>query len=676
MALLACCHLLAAAAAVAAQPPTPDRSDQDSIIVTGERVKRPLKDTPASVTVLTQTYIEPRAADRLDQLLAGLPNVQLGNGTEGPAIRGQDTTGVLVALSSFLGGGRPRATIEVDGRTAGFQEFIFGTAPLWDVRQVEVFRTPQTVTRGRNSIAGGIVVRTNDPTYEWTGGVRGIADNFRTWQGSAVASGPLVDQQLAFRAAVDVRSARTTSKLGDTMRGANPNVDRYDQLRFKLLAEPKALPGLRMVATYAHTHSQSPQVVTAVRPFRERRDSFPTYGIFGVDVDSLTFDARQALDGNSEFALVASVGDTQARRFAIPGLGEARIHLRDLSIEPFVNWRPEGRFSARGGIHLDLSRLGQVIDITGIALGIGRFHDRQQSLGVFGEGEFAATDRLTLTLGGRYQSDSQHRVGALSGPPVNPLDFDKTFTAFLPKLTAEYRLSRGLTAGALVEKAYNPGGVTLNDFGEVDTFAAERLWDYELFLKGAVAPRLSIAANLFYNTFRDAQRELILSRPGPNGPLFYSEIENQPKATSYGAEIELSWRPGSRLELGGGIGLLKTRIDRTVFPDDPRKGNEFGRAPHLTAAASADWKPVDRLQFSAQVRHHSAYFGGDDNAPESHIRGGTIVDARVAYTVRKVTMFAYAHNLFDRFQLLSVLTPDIVVPEDPRVAGLGIEARF
>src|SRR6266567_735813 len=101
--------LFAAAEASAAPAQPPDKPNE--IIVTGERVKRTLKDTASSVSVATQRDIEAASADRVDQMLALVPNVQLGNGSEGPAIRGQDTTGALQALPAFLGGNRPRTTL-------------------------------------------------------------------------------------------------------------------------------------------------------------------------------------------------------------------------------------------------------------------------------------------------------------------------------------------------------------------------------------------------------------------------------------------------------------------------------------------------------------------------------------------------------------------------------------
>src|SRR5689334_15774046 len=102
---------------------------EDAILITGERSRRSLKETPSSVAVTTSREMEAASADRVSDLLQLVPNVQLGGGSEGPAIRGQDTTGALQALPAFLGGNRPRTTVIVDGRRTTYNEFVFSTVP-------------------------------------------------------------------------------------------------------------------------------------------------------------------------------------------------------------------------------------------------------------------------------------------------------------------------------------------------------------------------------------------------------------------------------------------------------------------------------------------------------------------------------------------------------------------
>ena len=107
---------------------------------------RPLRELKNAVDKINITQLERRLplrgkADELEavskafgiglcQMLALIPNVQLGSGSEGPAIRGQDTTGALQALPAFLGGNRPRTTLIVDGRAVSYHEFVFGAQPF------------------------------------------------------------------------------------------------------------------------------------------------------------------------------------------------------------------------------------------------------------------------------------------------------------------------------------------------------------------------------------------------------------------------------------------------------------------------------------------------------------------------------------------------------------------
>lgn len=669
----------AAAQAVAPVAEPPKEQSQD-IIVTGERVKRKLRDTPSSVAVFTGHEIDAAPVDRMEQLIASVPNVVVVSSSQGPSIRGQDSTGVLNSLPAFLGGARPRATVEVDGRAMGFQEFIFGSAPLWDVKQVEVFRSPLTVTHGRNSIGGGIVITTNDPTYDWEGAGRLIAGDFDTREVSAAVSGPIVADQLAFRLAGDIRHQQVTAKLAPVMRGADPNKDDYSLLRFKLLGEPAAIPGFRIVGTFAHTYSQAPQDVPLLQPIRMRVFPFGGYGIFRVKVDSATVHATQQF-GNGQLDAVASLGDTHTRRFAEPGFGEARAHLIDKSFEMFGSWKPAEAVTLRGGMHVLDSNFRQMIDLTSNFVGsIGTFKDRQDSFGMFGEAEIAVAERLTMSAGGRYQHDAQDRDGMLVGRTNAAINFDARFSAFLPKFTATYALSPKLRAGVLIQRAYNPGGATLDfDTGGIDRFGAEYLWDYEAFLKGDIARGLSIETNLFYNDIRDAQRVVAVPITYPDGHIeFTAKFNNVPKASTAGAEVGLAWRASPALTLRGGIGLLRTRIKGAQNSDGEFIGREFQRAPHLTGSAAADWMPLNGLRLSAQLRYHGRYFSDDFDTPELLVGRAAIVDARAAYTLRRFTIFGYVRNVFDSFHVTSWAqrNPDIAEAEDPRMAGIGLEMHF
>ncbi len=178
------------------------------VLVTGERLARPQSETASSVVVYSGERVESLSgADRIEQVLALTPNVQLGSGGVGPTIRGQDSTGVLrdsarVSRWDPAPGDACRSMVAQSVTMSS----SFGLSSVWDVESVEIFRSPQTTTQGRNSIGGAIFVETRDPEYAWEGRVRVSGGNYDTWQGSAVVSGPLVADQLAFRIAGDLEA--------------------------------------------------------------------------------------------------------------------------------------------------------------------------------------------------------------------------------------------------------------------------------------------------------------------------------------------------------------------------------------------------------------------------------------------------------------------------------------
>lgn len=655
------------------------------IVVTGERIARSSHETASSLAVETESSIEDQAnPDRIEQILQAIPNVQLGSGGEGPTIRGQDSTGVVRDLPAFLSGTRPRTTMRIDGRSATYYELAFGLTSIADVNRIEVFRSPQTTTQGRNSIAGAIFVETNDPTFEWEGRGRLVLGNYATRHATGAVSGPIASDQLAFRLSGDLRRSNTASKITNAAEGIDPNRDDSQLIRLKLLAEPDGLPDARLSLAYSHGHSQMPQIEGVRQPFSERRDPNATYGIFAVMVDSLTGRFEYLPAGGFEARATVSYGIADVRRYAPDGLGEADIDTRDFSIEPILTFRSRSGVFFTGGANFTHAKLNQAIDLStfGQVLGSGSFADSQNSLGIFSEVTVPFTTALSLTAGLRYQRDRQVRQGALIGSRLNlPLAYDQTFSEWLPKVSLALDISTNIRVGALVQRATNPGGVNLNTARvRIETFGAEQLWDFEIFARARLADgKLVLSSNLFRYEMVDAQRTQAVAVVLPNGQVITSpQIDNAPRAWSMGIEADFDWRPSQSIQLRGAIGLLDTRITRTLTPIDPMLGKQFQRSPHLSASASLVWMPTGPFTFSAQVRHNSSYFSDDLETTARRIEGSTTIDIRAARIWRGVTWLGYVRNLLDEFHLTYRFDPTagLATAGDPREFGLGIEARF
>ena len=652
------------------------------IVVTGERVQRAVTETSSSVVVVTREELDAAGSTQIEDVLAGIPNVRLGSGSEGPTIRGQDGNGPLRDLPAFLSGNRPRVTLQVDGRPITYNELAYGVTNLWDVERIEVYRSPQTTTQGRNAIAGAIFAYTAAPTFDWEARARVTAGTYETRQASAMVSGPLIEDTVALRVSADLRSSRPASRITAPGTGTDYNRDRYAVLRLKLLATPVTLPGLRLSATATHSRSAAPQIEGVREPFRERRDPEATYGFFDVRVDSAV------VEGDWDFAptwaatLTATGGDAWIRRTAPLGFGVTEVTGRDTGAEGVLTWRPKGSLTALIGVNLSRAQLEQQIDLRAAQLGQGLFHDRQSSLGLFGQGDWQPVPRLTLTAGLRYQRDAQDRTGVLGigGAVPQILDFHQRYERLLPKLSAAWQLFDGITAGALAQRAYNPGGVSLDARRRVvQTFAPETLWDYEIFVRTAPpgAP-FTASVNAFYYDQANLQRTLQRQIFTPAGVVTVAEIGNALAGYNYGAEIEGAWRSSRHFTLFGGVGLLRTRVTRTLSETDPLRRKEFQLAPHLTAFVAADWRPTRALHFTLRARHHSGYFSDDLNDPARRVEAAEVVDATASWAHGPLTLSAYLRNALDAFYLTYHSGPGsrLATAGDPREFGVSADLRF
>ena len=672
--------LLLHVASAFAAPYQPESAPDDEIIVTGERIARALRNTPSSVNVFTskELDLEPGARE-LGQLFEAIPNVQIGTENQGPAIRGQDSTGVLSALPAFLGGARPRTTLNVDGRATSYNEFIFGKSSLWDVEQVEVFRSPQSTVEGRNSIAGTVYVRTKSPTFSVEGAARAIGNDKGDAQLSAVVSGPVIQDRLAMRLAADWRKAEPSSELSGTINGANPNRNDYRWARLKMLVVPGWNRDARIELSLQHLWSLAPQSVTVRTPFSARQDRFVRYGVFRNRVSSATLRSEVELGDGLDSTTILSASRSNFRRFAPAGTGEAMNRVNDWSVEQRVTWGISDEIKLSAGVHMLRSDLDQKIDLRTI-IGLGNFVDHQRSLGVFGEATWTLIPDLTVNASIRRQTDLQDRTGSIVGPNADvAIDYRKRFSFWLPRAGIDWDIDEAIRVGAFIQRASIPGGTSLNfDTGLPETFDAETLWNKEIYVRARMSGgRLNISANLFHNAHHDAQRAVDRLFSFPNQPsLGWYELYNLPRARTMGAEASVQWKISSRLVAGVGLGLLDTKITKNAAGAPPFDGNQFARSPHRSTTVSVQWKPTERLSLSARLRSHSAYFSDDRNDPIRKIPAATEIDARGEYDFDDATLFAYARNITDKLSLTYLNSPFFGAVTPPREVGAGLEIRF
>lgn len=672
--------LAAASAAAPSHAETSSLPVLEELIVTGERIARTQQETAASVAVTTAEDLDDLPGpDTLALIFQQTANVtSSGAGNQGPTIRGSNTSGVLTSLESFFGGSQPRTTIQVDGRQLTFNEFVYSGESAWDIQRVEIFRGPQTTTQGRNAIAGAVYIETANPNHEaFEARLRAITGNYHTRQGSSVISGPIGDGQLAYRLAADYREQESYVRpLGVTDDiGADLRESETLNLRGKLSYQPDTLEGFDALLTYSLTDTRRPQTDSVDAPFENLTRFNPGFSVFDTRANAVSLRSNFAISDHITVTNTTTFSNVSVQRRAPLGAGNADIDSDDLTTELIATLAaPDRALSGLAGFYAAKSDSDETLNLSAFGIGSGRFSDRRDSLGVFAEATWSPAARWFLTLGGRWQQDSQDRDGGFAG--VIPIAFEEEFDAFLPKVEVAFELSDNVRVGITAERGFNAGGFTFNfDTFAAETFEEETLWNYELFYRARwLDDRLTTNANIFYSDIDDLQVATLVEL----GPAFFANVfSNAPSARSIGAEIDARFQVTESLRLHGGIGIADTQFQSDSNAGALIDGNEFQRAPGVTAVAGIVWNPTNALSFSVFGRHSDDYYSDDANLRANQIGSHTTIDAQASYTIGQARVFVDVTNATDTFYELSAFdNGNAASVGTPRQVSIGLDVSF
>ncbi|UVL57800.1 TonB-dependent receptor [Pseudomonas sp. B21-032] len=653
----------------------------EPIIVTGEKLERELKDTASSVSIKTAKEIdkEKTGSASVAEVLNDVPNVIYTDSVGAPIIRGQDTQGPNNGQNVFWGGTVPRATINLDGHYLNYNEMFFGATSVWDIDSIEVFRGPQTTSQGANAIAGAIIVNTKDPTFTPEAAYQTEVGSYDAKRSSVAVSGPLMGNELAGRLAVDY-SARDTFIDYDNpkfQRGKADQNFRAVTARAKLLWVPESLPGLEAKYTFAHNDSNRPSQEAASAPLHKLDHDTTTMPSWEQDTNTSVVDVSYDFDNGIKLFNQAQYSLSNVQRFTgIAGEGDADIKQKNASNESRITFGDAlDTLSGMGGIYYAHTKTDETLNLRGLSA----FDDTKENLGIFGELSYRLSERWTLSTGLRFQQDHIERQGNSVLAPT-ALDYEKTFSALLPKVSLAYAATPDWTVGALVSRGYNPGGVSLNlTTRQWAYFKEESIWNYELFSRANLLDdRLILSSNLFYMDFKDAQYNIpVVISPG----VAQSYTINAEKAHAYGLELSADYRVLDNLTLKASAGALRTRIDK-ISSNADYQANEFARSPGYTLSVGPSWDITDKLNLNVQVRHLDGYYSDTANTSSYSVKPYTLTDARMSYQFNKqVQLYGYVKNVFDdRSPTYMQQNRGIGGTEAsmtlPRMVGVGVKGAF
>ncbi|MEM7294688.1 MAG: TonB-dependent receptor, partial [Pseudomonadota bacterium] len=257
----------------------------EEIIVTGTKKNLSLQNTQVSVALVTEDDIIERSLFNVEDIILRTANVSTD---ASGALNNLSIRGITLVGVGFTGTGST-ANVYVDGAPNSFNANQ-GAANLWDVAQVEILRGPQSTVQGRNALAGAVIINTADPEYTWGADLRVLGGNEDNENYSATLTGPLLQDQLAFRLAVDQRKIDFGVNNIDT--GNNTRFRDELTARAKLLWEP--VDDFRMELIYSFVDTEFGEFNTVNAPVAADDPTFGQFDPFG----SRTYGPRERFEFN------------------------------------------------------------------------------------------------------------------------------------------------------------------------------------------------------------------------------------------------------------------------------------------------------------------------------------------------------------------------------------------
>jgi iron complex outermembrane receptor protein len=197
--------VVVSADALPAEEADPGITPENLIIVTARRREESSQEVPLAIATLDGRTINETGAFSVQKLQQLAPTLQVYSSN--PRNTAVNVRGIGVPFGLTNDGFEQGVGIYVDD--VYYSRPASAVFDFLDVAQVEVLRGPQGTLYGKNTTAGAINIRTNQPTFRFEGDVEVSVGNYAFKQAKASVSGPISDT-IAARLALSTTSRRGT----------------------------------------------------------------------------------------------------------------------------------------------------------------------------------------------------------------------------------------------------------------------------------------------------------------------------------------------------------------------------------------------------------------------------------------------------------------------------------
>ncbi len=694
----------------------------EAITVTGEKTERSLQDTVSSVGVLTAEDLEDNRIVDINDAFERIVNISSNTGGEGFSIRGIRGAGLT--------------SMYIDGAFISRRGVRVGQKKLWDVEQIEVFRGSQSTVQGRNALGGAVIIKTKDPTFDWTTDLQFTADNLSSHGISLAFGGPLIENELAFRIAIDDQQSDgfiSNPTLGDIDYNDSDN----KLFRGKLLYKPAAFSDFSALLTVSHSENESgDDYVTTKDPAGNPIDPFKHKifsnidGFEDSDQDITTLELNYQLTSSLRLESVTSYNRNDYDRQDDDdrsASGGNNLRARDTETKAFsqelrLHFDRDRWHGLVGAYYFDQTEDDQstftsTIDIPALLAGTpsaplapfyssafalsrdAAFDIDVQNWALFADLEFDVTEKISIFGGVRYDKEKQdlknvQGLTALDSLPAAAGPFAAQIAgtnAFL--LTSIANQSADVKSDADFSAFLPKVGFTVNWDDDLSTsFTVQR--GYRSGGTNISPGALNEFDPEYTTNYEIALRSLWLdNRLSVNANIFYIDwtdqqvgvehptltnvfnTKNAGESTLYGAELEVVAQPMAGLDVYAGLGFVKTEYDKFINQSIDYSGNRFPAVPEWTASIGVTKRWTQGLILSADATYQDERYQSIKNTQKLDSR--TIVNSRIGYEFDNFAVSLFARNIFDDEYVTDIQSrTDAVKVGEPRVIGIQLNGYW
>lgn len=619
--------------AVALAQSAPHDEDQVSalgdVIVTARRRQETLQAIPASVTAISSETIERggvRNIEDVARLTPGLTFVSLGSNFALPVIRGLSTNVGESNVGFFIDG-------VYQGSRSGMDR------QLADVERIEVIKGPQVALYGRNAFGGAINVITRSPTNDPSFRGALTAGEYGRLEGSAVFSGPLIEDRLFGR--IGVAHAERGGFYTNTVTGGDLDHNRSTTLSGALLwqAAEKISFDLRMswedTATGDNpgyfTLNNNPvlfagrsQILLGAVPSKTSGFGV-TPGGFDRESSLISLTGRWDVSDTLQASSITAYSDLESHQRTDNDYGPADLSFQtqdtDLSVfsQEFrldytgqsVDWLVGLYYSDQTQKTVDLDRVSSLTLENALPASLRstllRNTETSEVLALFGNVSWRFAPGWSVDVAGRYFSEKKTLDPFQSNPYTNVVltpnpSLSLTEEHFTPSVALSWEAAENVRLYGSVARGVKTGG--FNALANVTAperyYDAETSWNYELGVKTSLLDRRMLVNAALFQIKWDDQIVRAL------GSLGATLNANAGKTTSQGFELEVVARPTQRLNLSASYTYTDAKFDQYYYPS---LSASFGLNPVLDGNAL---QYVSRHMLTGSAQYQASLGGGWD----------------------------------------------------------------